>query len=409
MNFSAVLRIAARALLRNRLRSFLTALGIIIGTGAVIAMVSIGEGAKARVEAAFASTGTNLLVVFPGSSTTGGSRGGGGTQPTLTWDDWAAIRTELRSVRLSAPTLRSTVSVQSEQQNWTTLVIGTTQDYLDIRNWNMASGVGLTPSDVDGSAKVAILGNTVVEKLFGASVDPVGQSIRIRNIPFQIIGVMEKKGQSASGADFDDSIFIPYSTFRSKVNQSPGKYIGGQIFIGVDPNIGTSRAVTEVTALLRDRHRIPTGGEDDFSVRDPVEMASAQAAGTETLSTLLAAIASVSLIVGGIGIMNTMLVSVMERTREIGIRAAVGARPRDILAQFLAEAVLLSLLGGLAGAALGLVVASQLASQLGWSMVVRGDIVVLAIGISAAVGIGFGMYPALRAARLDPIAALRHE
>ena len=409
MSFLFTLRIAFRALWRNKLRSFLTALGIIVGTGAVIAMVSIGEGAKARVEQSFASMGSNLLVVMSGSSTSSGARGGGGSQPTLTWDDLTALRSELPSVRLAAPTLRGMAPVLSEEQNWTTQIVGTTPEHFEIRNWGMAAGVGLTQSDVDSSAKVAVLGQTVVQNLFGAQSDPLGQRVRIRNIPFQVVGVMEKKGQSASGTDYDDSVFIPASTYQSKVAPGPGKFIGGQIFIGFDPERGTERAVADITALLRDRHRIATGAPDDFSVRDLAEMASAQAEGVGTLSTLLASIAAVSLLVGGIGIMNIMLVSVTERTREIGVRMAVGARPRDILAQFLIEALALSVLGGLAGVLLGLVTAERLAAQFGWLMLVRGDLIALALGVSAGVGVVFGLYPAYRAAQLDPIEALRHE
>ncbi len=409
MNLLATLRIALRALMRNKLRSFLTALGIIVGTGAVIAMVSIGEGAKARVEQTFAAMGTNLLIVRSGSATAGGSRGGAETQPTLTWDDLRAIQTELPSVRLAAPVLRANAPVLSEEQNWTTQVTGTSPEYFEIRNWRMSSGLSLTQSDVDAGAKVVILGQTVVENLFGANADPVGQSVRIKNIPFQVVGVMEKKGQSAGGMDFDDAAFIPHTTFQSKLQPGPGKFMGGGIFVGVDMNVGTAKAERDIVGLLRDRHRISRGQADDFSVRNLAEMASAQAQGTETLSTLLASVAAVSLLVGGIGIMNIMLVSVTERTREIGVRMAVGARPGDIRLQFLIEALALSLVGGLTGVVLGIFAAERIATSFGWPLLIRGDVVGIALGVSAAVGIVFGFYPARKASQLDPIEALRYE
>ena len=409
MNLLMTLRVALRALLRNKLRSFLTALGIIVGTGAVIAMVSIGEGAKARVEQTFAAMGTHLLIVRSGSATAGGFRGGAESQPSLTWDDLRALQTELPSVRLAAPVLRVNAPVVSEEQNWATQVTGTTPEYFEIRDWRMVAGSSLTPSDVDAGAKVAILGQTVVEKLFGADADPLGQSVRIRNIPFNVVGVMEKKGQSAGGMDFDDAVFIPYTTYQSKIQPGPGKFMGGAIFVGVDRTAGISRAEREIIALLRDRHRIAAGQSDDFSVRNLQEMASAAAQGTETLSLLLASVAAVSLLVGGIGIMNIMLVSVTERTREIGVRMAVGARPADIRGQFLIEALTLSVVGGLIGVALGIFAAERIAASFDWPLLVRGDIVLLALGVSAAVGVVFGFYPARKASQLDPIEALRYE
>jgi len=410
VNLLATLPIAFRALLRNKLRSFLTALGIIIGTGAVIAMVSIGEGAKARVEQAFASMGTNLLIVQSGSATSSGSRGGFGSQPTLTWDDLRALREELPAVRSAAPVMRTNATVLSEDLNWTTQINGTAPEYFEMRNWRMVAGDALTQSDVDSKAKVAVLGQTVVESLFGANADPVGQLVRIRNIPFQVVGVMEKKGQSPGGQDFDDAIFIPYTTFQTKI-QSGGlsKFVPGSVFVGADSNAGSARAESDIRALLRDRHRIGAGQAEDFSVRNLAEMASAQQEGTETLSALLASIAAVSLLVGGIGIMNIMLVSVTERTREIGVRMAVGARPRDILAQFLVEALVLSALGGIAGVLLGLFAAQRIAENFGWPLLIRTDIIGLALGVSALVGVVFGLYPARKAAQLDPIEALRYE
>ncbi|MBS2033319.1 MAG: ABC transporter permease, partial [Deltaproteobacteria bacterium] len=308
-------RLAGRALLRNKMRSFLTALGVVIGVGAVIAMVAIGEGAKFRVAQTFESMGTNLLIVLPGSAQSGGMRGGSGSQATLTWDDLRGMQTELRSVRAAAPILRASAVVQSEDQNWTTGVMGTTPDYLVIRNWAMQSGRALDASDVDGNAKVVLLGVTVVGKLFGEGASPVGQVVRIKGVPFTVIGVLDKKGQSAMGTDNDDVAIVPSSTFQSKIQGSLGKYIAGAIFVSATAPDTTDLAAQQISALLRDRHRLPPGTDDDFSVRNLSEIAQAQQAGTAVLTTLLAAIAAVSLLVGGIGIMNIMLVSVTERTR----------------------------------------------------------------------------------------------
>ena len=409
MNLLAVIRVAIRALLRNRLRSFLTALGIIIGVAAVIAMVSIGEGAKARVQDAFSAMGTDLLVIRSGSSGIGGVRGGFGSQPTLTWDDLAAIRSELPSVRYAAPELRTSAPIVSEEQNWTTRVAGVTPDYLLIRNWQIASGASLTESDADSGAKVVLLGKTVADKLFGAYSDPVGQIVRIRNVPFEVIGVLKAKGQSPMGEDYDDTVLVPVRAFADKLQGGLKKYLAGTIFVSAAPGVPTTKTESDVANLLRDRHRIPLGGEDDFNVRNLAEMASAQEASTQTLTTLLAAIAAVSLLVGGIGVMNIMLVSVTERTREIGVRMAVGARPRDILMQFLVESLVLAFIGGLAGVLIGIVTAQRLSEAFGWPLLIRIDVVLLSVAVSAAVGVVFGLYPARKAAQLDPIEALRYE
>ena len=391
------------------MRSFLTALGIIIGVGAFIAMVVIGEGAKARVEEAFSSMGTNLLIVQQGSSSQRGVFGGFGSQPTLTWDDLKAIQTELPSVRHAAPQLRTTTSVVSEEQNWTTSVTGVTPEYFEIRNWPVTSGVSFTPSDIDAATKVVLLGQTVVERLYGTGADAVGQMVRIKGMPFQVTGVMARKGQSPMGQDYDDAVFIPVSTYRSKIQGGLNNYLHGSIFVGAFSPEETSRTESDLRNLLRERHHLSGEVDDDFQVRNLTEIASAQEAGTKTLTTLLASIAAVSLVVGGIGIMNIMLVSVTERTREIGVRMAVGAKPRHILAQFLAEALSLSVMGGVTGAVLGLFSAWRLAAQFGWPMLVRPGIVALALGFSGLVGVVFGLYPAQRASRLDPIEALRYE
>jgi putative ABC transport system permease protein len=410
------IRVAARALLRNKMRSFLTALGIIIGVAAVIAMVAIGEGARSRVEQAFAAMGTNVLIVSSGAKTAGGANAGAGTLPTLTWEDMKAIRSEVAGVRFVAPRVHTTGQVVSEDGNWSTLIDGTTDEFFEIRNWPMRLGAPFAPEDVDGGAKTVILGQTVAERLFGASADPVGQTVRIQNVPFQVIGVAGEKGQSPGGSDYDDVVFVPVSTFLAKIQGSLQKYIPGTILVEVEPDQTTADVADRIAALLRDRHEIPLGdggddeiGDDDFTIKDLTETASRKEESAQALTLLLASIAAVSLAVGGIGIMNIMLVSVTERTREIGVRMAVGAKPRHILAQFLTEALTLSAAGGLGGVALGLAVAARLAARFRWPMLVRPEVIALAVGFSALVGVVFGLYPARKASRLDPILALRYE
>jgi putative ABC transport system permease protein len=401
--------VAGKALLVNKLRSFLTALGIIIGVAAVIAMVAIGDGARREVEQAFAAIGSNMLVILPGTTTAGGAHGGFGTLPTLTWDDLKAIRTELPAVRYAAASLRTTAQVQSEDSNWTTSITGTSPAYLDIRDWPTVEGHRFLQSDVDGSTKVALLGQTVVDRLFGAGTNPVGQIVRIGNVPFQVTGVLARKGQSPGGRDFDDTVIVPQSTFEATIQGGLHKYIPGVSLVAATSADATARAEAEITSLLRDRHHIPPGTDDDFSIRNLAEMASARQQSTDTLTTLLASIALVSLAVGGIGIMNIMLVSVTERTREIGLRMAVGAKPGLILSQFLVEASTLAVAGGVVGVGLGLFVADRLALRFGWPLLVRPEIIAIAVGFSACVGVGFGLYPAQRASRMDPIEALRYE
>ena len=409
MNLLQTIRVAVRALMRNKLRSFLTTLGIIIGVFAVIAMVAVGEGAKARVQESFASLGSNLLIILPGTTTKGGAMGGFGSMPTLTWDDLKAIRNEVPTVRWAAASLRSAQQVQSEEQNWSTSITGTSSEFFDIRDWKAQTGELFTQSDLDAGAKVAVLGQTVVDKLYGPGANPVGQTVRIKNVPFVVVGVLAKKGQAANGQDNDDAVFVPQTAFLSKIQGGLQQYIAGVIMVSARSEEDTTRAESQIKSLLRDRHRIPIGADDDFSIRNLAEISSAVESGTAALTALLASIAAVSLLVGGIGIMNIMLVSVTERTREIGVRMAVGARPGHILAQFLVEALTLSVTGGVIGIMLGLWAASALAGHFGWPMVFRLDIVVLAVGFSALVGIGFGLYPAIKASRLDPIDALRFE
>jgi putative ABC transport system permease protein len=404
-----IFRVAWRALLRNKMRSFLTTLGIVIGVFAVIAMVAFGDGAKAMVEQSFASMGSNMLIVLPGSTTSGGHSGGFGTLPTVTWEDLRAIQTELPSVRYVSPSLRTAASVVAEDQNWTTGIYGVGVDYFEIRNWRAARGSLLTQSDVDSVTKVVVLGQTVSTQLYGAGIDPVGRTVRIRGVPFTVIGLLEPKGQTAMGQDTDDTVLVPYSTFNAKLQGGLKNLVQGAVMIGADPRAGTRKAEEQLRALLRDRHRLVEGDADDFNIRNLQEMASGAEQGTRTLSLLLAAVAAVSLIVGGIGIMNIMLVSVTERTREIGVRMAVGARQRDILLQFLVESMTLAVAGGAVGVALGVVGAVKVAGAFGWPVLIRPDVIVVAVLFSALVGVGFGLYPARKASKLDPIQALRFE
>jgi putative ABC transport system permease protein len=409
MNPFVTLRIALRALSRNRLRSFLTTLGVIIGVAAVITMTAVGEGAKARISAAFASMGTNMLVISGGSTSLGGVRGGSGTMPSLTWEDLTAIRRDVPSVRAAAAVLRSNASLVSETNNWSTSIQGTSHDYFEVRNWPMASGSTITQSDVDAGAKVIVLGQTVVDQLFGPHADVVGQVVRIRQVPFNVVGVAAKKGQSPMGQDYDDTAFVPQTTFAQKIQGGLGKYLQGSIFVSAKSDADTARAQSAISALLRERHQLRENEEDDFQIRNLAEIASAQEEGTRTMTTLLASVAAVSLLVGGIGIMNIMLVSVTERTREIGVRMALGAKPRHVLAQFLIEALVLSIAGGIIGIGLGVGLAMLLGERFGWPVLFQPEVILIAAGFSALVGIVFGLYPAKKASSLDPIEALRHE
>lgn len=409
MSVYETVRLALRALMRNKMRSLLTMLGVVIGVASVIAMTSMGAGARQQVEQAFSSMGTNQLVLIPGTSSSGGARGGFGSAPSITWADVEAIQVSVPSVRYVAPQLRGPAQLVSEEQNWSTQVTGTNADFFPIRAWEEESGRLFDSADVDSSARVTILGRTTSEKLFGPGVDPVGRSVRINNVPFEVVGLLESKGQSRWGQDNDDVAFVPVSTFQTRIQGGAQPFVSGSVLIGTLSADDTSRAERQVGELLRERHRIPPGGEDDFSIRNLTEMAGAMQESTAALTSLLAAIAAVSLVVGGTGIMNIMLVSVTERTREIGIRMAVGATPNAILAQFLVESVVLSLVGGIFGLALGVVASFQVAQSMGWISVVNPDVVVIAIGFSALVGVGFGIFPARKAARLDPIEALRFE
>ena len=403
------MKIAFRALRVNKLRSALTMLGIIIGVSAVIAMVAVGSGATDRIEQQIASIGSNIIQVQPGWTNQGGVKGGNGGQQTLTEGDATAIATELSAVEHAAPTQRNNAQVVFGNANWFTQVQGTTPDFMAIRDLKISSGESFTMADVQGSSKVAVLGQTVVDNLFSGA-DAVGQIIRIKKVPFTVVGVLARKGQSAMGQDQDDTILMPITTAKKKViggRQNNLQTVGNIIVQAREGQV--QLAVVQIQDLLRQRHAIQPNEADDFDVRNMEEMAKAAENSAQVMAILLASIASVSLIVGGIGIMNIMLVSVTERTKEIGLRQAVGAKTKDILSQFLVEAVTLSVLGGTIGIAIG-VTASFLISYLAqWSTKVNISAVVLAFLFSSLVGVFFGYYPARKAAYLDPIEALRYE
>ena len=396
------IKVALRALRRNTMRSILTALGIIIGVGAVIAMVSIGNGAKSQVEAQVASLGENVITVFPGSFTTGGMRSGWGSASTLTVDDADAIKREVANVLGVTAEMRDRAQVLANGLNWNTQIMGESPDYPSIRSWPMAEGAIFTDQDVRSVAKVAVLGKTVVDQLFSDG-DPLGKTVRIRNIPFKIVGVLAAKGFNLFGQDQDDTVVIPYTSHMKRIARRPNI---NSILVQAASAETIDKVQQDITDLLMQRRK---GREQDFTVRNQVEIAQAATATSETMTLLLGAIAGVSLIVGGIGIMNIMLVSVTERTREIGIRLAVGAHGRDVLLQFLIEAVILSSLGGMIGILIGVGASELVSMKTGWPILVSPTSVVVAVVFSAAVGMFFGFYPARKAAQLDPIEALRYE
>jgi putative ABC transport system permease protein len=404
------IRIALRALRVNRMRSALTMLGIIIGVAAVIAMVGVGAGATARIQQQIQSMGSNLIIVLPGSVSTNGVRLGSGAVASLSEDDAKAIATECPSVALTAPTVHGGVQVVYGNNNWATNAQGVTPDYMTIRDYTMLSGQFFTTQDVDSAAKTAVLGETVAQNLFGDS-DPTGQVVIIKNVPFSVAGVLTPKGQSPTGQDQDDVILLPISTAMQKVlgaNRANAQAVGSLMVQAISGQAMDS-AIEEMEALLRERHRILPGQDDDFTIRNLTEVFQAQETSAQVMSILLGAIASVSLIVGGIGIMNIMLVSVTERTREIGLRQAVGAKTGDILLQFLVEAVTLSLLGGIIGIVVGLAASVAISHFAKWSTAVSPLSILLAFLFSALVGVFFGYYPARKAAFMDPIEALRYE
>ena len=399
------LRIALRALGRNKLRSFLTMLGIIIGVGAVIAMVAIGEGAKATIRSQIASLGTNVLIVLPGTSVQGGVRTGSGGVNTLVDSDAKAMMQELPSVAFASPALRRPEQVVAGNLNWSTLAQGVAPEFQQIRDWQVAEGRFLHEGDMESAAKVAVVGQTVVDQLFGND-DPIDSVLRIRNIPFRVVGVLAPKGQSSQGTDQDDTVMIPYTTMQKRLMRIT--WVQSIVVSAVSAE-RVQEAQEQISLLLRQRHRIGPDREDDFTIRNLSDIAEAASASARVMAVLLGSVASISLLVGGIGIMNIMLVSVTERTREIGIRMAVGARGRDIMLQFLVEAVVMAASGGLIGILLGIGSSVLLNRVAQWPTLISPEIVAVAFFFSGAVGVFFGFYPAQKAAHLDPIDALRYE
>ena len=394
----------------NVLRSVLTALGIIIGVAAVIVMISVGAGAQKQIDDVIKRLGSNLVIVVPGTTTSGGARGARGSRPTITEDDAIAIQNEIPTVQVTAPSVRGSGQVIFGSKNWSTVIRGVTPEYGIAREWEIAHGRWFSDEEVRASAKVALIGETVSENLFGDE-NPVGQIIRIKRVPFTVLGTLVGKGETPMGNDMDDAVFVPLTTAKKRIlggRRLSGRLVG-VVFVKSHNAEVVDDTIREMTNLLRQRHKIRPGQPDDFYVRNLSSILEARASSSRVMTLLLAAVALVSLLVGGIGIMNIMLVSVTERTREIGLRMAVGAKGRDILLQFLIEAVTLSLIGGLIGIALGLGGSFSIATIGDWPAIVQPMSVLLAFGFAAAVGVFFGFYPARKAARLDPIEALRYE
>jgi putative ABC transport system permease protein len=402
MRILNTLKISVRALRRNILRSVLTTLGIIIGVGAVIATVSIGNGAKAQVEASIASLGQNIISVFPGNFTAGGVRGGFGTASTLTLEDALAIRNEIAGIANVSPEMRDRSQILANGLNWNTQIYGEDINYLEIRTWPMGEGAMFSDADVRGATKVCVIGKTVADQLFQGA-DPIGQTLRIRNLPFKVLGVLGSKGFNYFGQDQDDLIIIPYTSHLKRIARRPNL---NSIVIQADQADHMARIQQDVTDLLQQRRN---GRDPDFTVRNQQELADTATATARVMTVLLGAVAGISLFVGGIGIMNIMLVSVTERTREIGIRLAVGAHGRDVLLQFLTEAIVLSLLGGCLGIALGTVASQLIPKFAGWPVLISTMSIIVSFAISVLIGVFFGFYPARKAAQLDPIEALRYE
>ena len=410
MTYGDSILAALGAIRVNVLRSVLTALGIIIGVAAVIVMISVGAGAQKQVDDVIKRLGSNLVIVVPGTTTSGGARGARGSRPTITEDDAIAIQNEIPTVQVTAPSVRGSGQVIFGSKNWSTVIRGVTPEYGIAREWEIAHGRWFSDEEVRASAKVALIGETVSENLFGDE-NPVGQIIRIKRVPFTVLGTLVGKGETPMGNDMDDAVFVPLTTAKKRIlggRRLSGRLVG-VVFVKSHNAEEVDDTIREMTNLLRQRHKIRPGQPDDFYVRNLSSILEARASSSRVMTLLLAAVASVSLLVGGIGIMNIMLVSVTERTREIGLRMAVGAKGRDILLQFLIEAVTLSLIGGLIGIALGLGGSFSIATIGGWPAIIQPISVLLAFGFAAAVGVFFGFYPARKAARLDPIEALRYE
>ncbi|MEW6165278.1 MAG: ABC transporter permease [Pseudomonadota bacterium] len=412
MNFAATVAIALKALRVNKMRSALTMLGIIIGVAAVIVMIAVGSGARAQVEAQIRSLGANLMMVFSASPTFTGARAAAGAAHTISEEDAYAIARELPDVVAgAAPALRGSGQIVAGNSNWSTSFYGVTPDYFDVREWGLAEGRFFEPAEINGAAKVVVIGRTVADNLFG-DASPLDQTVRIRTVPLTVVGVLASKGQSPGGSDLDDVLLMPITTARNRVLGTTALAKSrsvGSIQIKLVDGVDGELAGEKVRELLRQRHRLQPGQDDDFTLRNISEILQTREESSRVMALLLAAVASVSLLVGGIGIMNIMLVSVTERTREIGLRRAVGARAGDILMQFLVEAITLSLIGGLAGVLLGVGGAQLIAHLAGWPIETSLAATLLAVGFAAAIGVFFGFYPARTAARMSPIEALRHE
>ena len=404
MRVANIVKVGLQSIARNKMRSALTMLGIVIGVACVIAMVAVASGASRSIQAQIDALGTNFLMIFPGTTTSSGARMFSGSS-NLTVEDAAAIRADCPSVAYVSATARTSAQVVAGELNWATQIQGVDVDFPFIRSWNVSAGDFFTDADVRAATKVAVLGRTVADALFPAG-DAVGSTIRIKNVPFRVVGVLEKKGGSTMGQDQDDAIVAPYTTVMKRLE---GRSRVGMILAAASSPDRVDEAQAEIETLLRQRHRIGPGQDADFMIRSQEEMASTAAASSKTLSVLLGSVAAISLLVGGIGIMNIMLVSVTERTREIGIRMAIGAKGRHVLAQFLLEAVVLSVVGGLAGILLGVGASELIARYAGWPVALGAGPILMAFGFAALIGILFGFYPARRAAALDPIDALRFE
>ena len=400
---------ALRVLRRNPLRAGLTMLGIVIGVGAVVGMVSLGQGATASVQREIASLGTNVLIIIPGATTTGGVRGGLGSVSTLTVDDARDIEKRIGDISLVTYASRSVLQVVHEHKNWNTIALGTTTAFPDLRNWPVADGNFFTQADEDAAAKVVVLGKTVADNLFERGEEVIGAQIRVKNVPLRVIGILSSKGQSLSGQDQDDIVVLPFTTAERKVLGT--KFLGtvGIIMVATQHRYSIPAAVEEIKELLRARHRIHPAEENDFTIRTMEDVAKTVAGASRTMMVMLLSIASISLVVGGIGIMNILLVSVTERTREIGIRMAVGAKRAHILLQFLVEAIILTAIGGGAGGIFGIAGARLLTRLIGWPTIISSQAVAVAFLFSLAVGIFFGLYPANKASRMNPIDALHYE
>ncbi len=410
MNIFTTFKLALRALWRNKVRSSLTMLGIIFGIGTVIAMIASGQGARESVAEVFRSMGTNLLIITNGSSRQGGAAGGAGSRMALTWDDVAALENgEVPILRYVAPVLQTKVQIASEDANWNTTVVGTVPAYFKIKSWDAKQGTLFDDDAAKAGPKIAVVGQTIVNQLYGGR-SPIGQTLRVSGQPYEIVGVLASKWQSAMGQDQDDTVVLPLKAYQQKLDRGVGKYITkGQIYIATFTEADIARAEQQVTALLRQNHKLAPDDDDDFRIRNLAEFALRQKESTDKITTLLAIVAMMSLVVGGIGVMNIMLVSVIERTREIGIRMGVGAKPMDVMTQFLVESLVLSIIGGVLGLGFGALLAKYMAGYYGWQYVFPVETAAIAFAVSGAVGVGFGLYPAIRASRLDPIQALRYE